>query len=178
MNRVALTVFLLACFIAEAFGGQIYLRDGVTDGDTFYLADAALHDDDPVLQSWVSYSLTRSACQLQIGGDNPARASSFECELIAREHLLETWREQGAEGAAAHDAGPAGEYLNELLAVEQAGFLREYVGRFFKRKSWQLPAELRTRDFQVWLRQHLRHHKPQTRLIGSWNYASKVQKGL
>ena len=53
-----------------------------------------------MLQSWVSYSLTRSACQLQIGGDNPARASSFDCELMARQHLVETWQEQRSDSQA------------------------------------------------------------------------------
>ncbi len=39
---------------------EVYLRDGVTDGDTFYVAERALTDADPALQSWVSYSLGRS----------------------------------------------------------------------------------------------------------------------
>ena len=69
---------------------EVYLRDGVTDGDTFYLAERALTDSDPALQSWVSYSLARSVCQLQIDGENPARASSFECEMMARHLLLDT----------------------------------------------------------------------------------------
>ena len=41
-----------------ACNGEIYLRDGVTDGDTFYLANRTLADSDPALQSWASYSLT------------------------------------------------------------------------------------------------------------------------
>jgi hypothetical protein len=167
-------IYLLAVFIAFAAGparsGEVYLRDGVTDGDTFYLADVALQDDDPVLQSWVSYSLTRSACQLQIGGKNPARATSFECEFLARQHLIETWREQRAESDTFNN-----EYLDDLLGVEQAGFLGEYVARFLRRNSWQLPTMLKMPEFDAWRRQHLRRHKPQTRLIGSWNYADKVR---
>jgi hypothetical protein len=151
-------------------GGEIYLRDGVTDGDTFYLSNIALQDDDPVLQSWVSYSLTRSTCQLQIGGDNPARASSFECELMAREHLVETWQEQASDELS-FDA-----YLDDLLRVQQAGFLDEYVAHYFGRKSWQFPADLQTKAFDDWRRRGLNGHKPQTRLIGSWNYAENVQR--
>ena len=64
---------LLVLFPVIASGGEIYTRDGVTDGDTFYLAPRAWADDDPVLQSWVAYSLMKSTCQLEIGGDNPAR---------------------------------------------------------------------------------------------------------
>jgi len=168
MYRIAPVVIMLCATASPARGGEIYLRDGVTDGDTFYLADVALHDDDPALQSWVSYSLTRSTCQLQIGGENPARASSFECELIARRHLLETWQEQQSDDS--YD-----EYLNELLSVEAAGYLPEYVAHYFDRKGWTLPADLQMNAFREWRRKQLRGHKPQTRWIGSWNYADKVQ---
>ena len=85
----ALTLFTL---VLVACSGEVYVRDGVTDGDTFYLSERALSDDDPGYQSWVTYSLAKSACQLQIGGDNPARANSFECELMSRRLLLDSWR--------------------------------------------------------------------------------------
>ncbi len=169
MRRLLLIPFLVAA-AAPACSGEIYLRDGVTDGDTFYLSDIALHDDDPALQSWVSYSLTRSACQLQIGGDNPARASSFDCELMAREHLIETWQEQVSDEQAIDN------YLDDLLRVQQSGFLDEYVAHYFGRKSWKLPSEIQKQAFDEWRREFLRGHKPQTRLIGSWNYARNVQR--
>ena len=77
----------MALAALAACNGEIYVRDGVTDGDTFFLAERAMADGDPAYQSWVRYSLARSACQLQLGGDNPARQSSFECELSARRML-------------------------------------------------------------------------------------------
>ncbi|MEX2126466.1 MAG: hypothetical protein WD795_21405 [Woeseia sp.] len=158
-----------AALLGAACNGEIYLRDGVTDGDTFYLAERALTDPDPVLQSWVSYSLTRSACQLQAGGENPARANSFECELGAREHLVETWSEHRAAHANISDR-----YLDELTQVQEAGFLAEYVADNFRRRNWQIPPRLDPRAFDDWRRIHLRSHTPATRLIGSWNYARKV----
>ncbi|HLT90349.1 MAG TPA: hypothetical protein VKZ85_05320 [Woeseiaceae bacterium] len=159
------TTGLVAAALAALAGcnGDIYLRDGVTDGDTFYLAEWALHDDDPVVQSWVSYSLMRSACQLMLGGDNPARATSFECELKAREHLLDTWKEIGA---AADDR-----YLDTLAGVQAAGYLEEYVWHFLGRRSWEPPAGLALAPFDDWRRRHLRGHVPETRWIGSWGYA-------
>ncbi|MGH8194253.1 MAG: hypothetical protein ACREQ8_07635 [Woeseiaceae bacterium] len=162
---------LLIALTSGACDGRIYVRDGVTDGDTFYLAERALHDPDPVLQSWVSYSLTRSACQLQIGGQNPARATSFECELTAREHLLETWKEHRAENPALTDG-----YLDELLRVRDAGYLDEYILRHFRKKSWHEPPGIDRENFESWQKRHLRRHKPETRIIGSWNYAHKVRR--
>ena len=100
---------LLLCLPAVALAGQIFTRDGVTDGDTFYLAPHAHVDDDPVLQSWVAYSLAKSTCQLEIGGDNPARNSSYGCELTARRHLLDAWDTQRVEHAGVSD-----DYLDTL----------------------------------------------------------------
>jgi hypothetical protein len=151
-----------------ACNGEVYLRDGVTDGDTFYLAERALHDTDPVLQSWVSYSLSRSACQLQQGEENPARATSFDCELEAREHLLETWSELRARN-------PAGsEYLDGLSRVQQAGYLDEYVWRHFRDDAWKPPPGLQPEHYEAWRRRHLPEHEPRTRWVGSWGYARRV----
>jgi hypothetical protein len=133
--------------------GEIYLRDGVTDGDTFYLAERAMSDADPALQSWVSYSLGRSVCQLQIGGDNPA----------------DTWLEQQAENPELRDA-----YLDELSGVQTAGYLDEYVARNFGKRHWRLPDDLDVAAFKKWRRSNLPGHKPQTRIIGSWNYKRNV----
>jgi hypothetical protein len=160
----------VAGFLLAACNSEIYVRDGVTDGDTFYLAERALTDSDPALQSWVSYSLMKSACQLQIGGDNPARASSFDCELGARRHLLDAWYEQRVRNPDIRDT-----YLDELSAVLEAGFLPEYVADNFGQRHWDLPPDLDKRGYTAWHREHLGRHKPVTRLAGSWNYARNVR---
>lgn len=144
---------------------SIYTKDGVTDGNTFYLAPRAWADDDPVLQSWVAYSLMKSACQLDLGGENPARNDDYGCEFTARQHLVNTWEVQRAEHDGAEDR-----YLDALLRVHEAGFLDEYTVRYFGRNHWQVPVEVEVGDFRTWQRQHLRRHRPQTRMIGSWNY--------
>jgi len=160
---------LLVVLVASGCSPDIYVRDGVTDGDTFYLAEYALADPDPVLQSWVRYSLIKSTCQLEIGGSNPARASSFACELKAREHLLGAWAEQHQAIPGISDA-----YLDDLSRVAGAEFLDEYVVRYFGRSSWTLPPDLDQSSFKRWQRRELPGHKPQTRLIGSWSYAGNA----
>ena len=54
-----------------------------------------------------------------------------------------------------------------------AGFLDEYTVRYFGRPHWQVPVEVQVDDFHRWQRQHLRGHKPETRLIGSWGYRQR-----
>jgi len=162
-------IVLSALVLLSACSGKIYVRDGVTDGDTFYLADRAMTDGDPAYQGWVRYSLARSACQLSIGGDNPARASSFECERTARRLLAEAWQETTTLDQGAHDA-----YLDDLLLVYEAGFLDEYVAGTFRRRHWDLPPALRMPDYRRFMKTRLPDHEPQTRLTGSWNYSSRV----
>jgi len=163
------TWLLLPLFALAGCNSEIYLQDGVTDGDTFYLAPRALSDDDPALQSWVTYSLSISACQLGIGGDNPARATSFECELKSRELLLDTWRDHKRIDPEFRDA-----YLDDLDAIERAGYLPEHVARHFGRRHWELPPTLEVGDYRRWERQAVPGLEPETRLVGSWNYARNV----
>lgn len=156
--------------VALAIGGcnsSVYVRDGVTDGDTFYLAPRALVTDDAVLQSWVRYSLMRSTCQLEVGGQNPARVSTYDCELKARRHLLDSWREKRKQRER-EDA-----YLDTLLAVSEAGYLDEYVVHYFGEDGWRVPAEVEIEAFREWSRSRLSGHRPETRLIGSWGYSPK-----
>lgn len=162
---------LIAALTAAGCNPSIYVRDGVTDGDTFNLAPQALVDDDPVLQSWVAYSLTRSACQLGIGGRNPARASSYGCEYSARRNLVETWEEQKVAHPDASDR-----YLEALLMVRDAGFLDEYTVDYLAQSGWQVPIEVDIESFRQWRRRHLRRHRAETRWIGSWGYGHRQQE--
>jgi hypothetical protein len=158
-------LLLLALVPTGALASEIFTRDGVTDGDTFFLAPRAYSDDDPALQSWVAYSLMKSTCLLELGGDNPARNSSYGCEFTARMHLVDAWETQRTEHPNASDA-----YLDTLLRVREAGYLDEYTVRYFGKRHWQVPVEINVDRFRRWERKHLPRHRPQTRLIGSWNY--------
>lgn len=146
----------------------------MTDGSRFTLSDAAWMDANPVLQSWVAYSLARSVCQLEVGGANPARNTSFECEHSSREILVERWAELGGRPVMMPDAPPqlpGARYLDELTSVANAGYLAEYTWQFHKRGQWQRPAGLRLPEFSAWKAKHLTpRHRPRTRIMGSWSY--------
>jgi len=146
----------------------VYVRDGVTDGDTFYLAPTAFTGD-PAVNSWVRFSLMRSACKLAVGGEIPSRVSTFDCEVKARSHLVDAWQEERIRNDSVEDV-----YLDALLAVRHAGFLDEYVVYYFGRPSWIVPDMLDEKGFRSYRRVHLRGHAPETRLIGSWGYGSAV----
>lgn len=168
-QRVAL-LGLVVALVASGCNSSIYVRDGVTDGDRFSLPPHAYVSEDPVLQAWVAYGLARSVCQLEMGGPNPARNHAFGCELGAREALVARWRE--LRGRNAEDAASA-DYLDTLASAEAAGHLDEYVWHFLRRRGWRQPEQLDVPAFERWRRANLpRRHRPQTRIVGSWGYAS------
>lgn len=164
---------LLLLIPLVAAGSEVFTRDGVTDGDTFYLAPGATINNEPVYQSWVAYSLMKSACQLEIGGPNPARANSFECEFKSRRRLVEAWYEQRQKDPDLEDT-----YLDALTDVQFDGFLAEYTAHFFADRNWSLPSGLRDEAFDDYRARALRRHKPLTRIIGSWNFKEKVETAL
>ena len=171
--RTRLPVALAAVLIVGC-NSSIYVRDGVTDGDRFSLPPHAMMDDDPVLQSWVAYGLARSVCQLEMGGPNPARNHSFDCELTARESLVTRWRDLGDR---APDEPDDAAYLDALEATASAGYLDEYVWHYLRRPGWQAPQALDPDGFDAWRRAHLaRRHRPQTRIVGSWGYAYRADE--
>ncbi len=149
----------------------IYTRDGVTDGDGFYLAPGAFSNDDPAYQSWVTYSLIKSACQLKLDGENPSRASSFQCEFRSRRHLANAWEEKRVNNPSMSD-----KYLDQLATVHRAGFLGEYTAHYYGMRDWVVPPGLRLAEFRQWRREHLKGHRPMTRITGSWNYRRNVMR--
>jgi hypothetical protein len=100
-----------------------------------------------------------------VGGENPARVSTYDCELKARQFLLDSWQEKREH---------ADPYLDTMLAVSEEGFLDEYVVYYFGTDSWEVPAEVDLAAFRDWRRARLRGHRSETRLIGSWGYRRAV----
>lgn len=159
--------FLIAgiVLLLGACQSGIYVRDGLTDGDTFYLAPVAYASDDPVIGSWVRYSLIRSSCKLQYDSPNPARVSRYDCELKARRHLVDAWLENRWR-ISKEDT----DYLDSLTTVSAAGYLGEYTAHYLGKRDWQLPPDLDLDAFTTWRKRHLRRHRAETRLIGYWGY--------
>ena len=168
MIRLAFVFLGLASL--GACSGEIYVREGVTDGDVFSIQPAAVVSDDPVTQSWIRYSLSRSICQLEADVPNPARANSYRCELTARQQLVEAWQEKTLADAALRDP-----YLDDLRFVAAQGLLEEYVAHHFARSAWAVPNNLSMREYHAWRREELRGHRPATRIVGSWSYRPHVQ---
>ncbi|MEM9209678.1 MAG: hypothetical protein AAGA61_10540 [Pseudomonadota bacterium] len=167
---IRLPIIAIYMLSLSACDGEIYLRDGVTDGDVFTLQSVATISDDPATQSWIRYSLTRSVCQLEADVPNPARADSYRCEIAARRQLVDAWRSYTQNDERLDD-----KYLDVLLTVDTQGFLREYVAHHFARRTWTVPTDLNMAGYHAWRRESLRGHRPVTRIVGSWSFRPNAE---
>mgnify|MGYP001804471236 CR=1 FL=1 len=174
-SMVVKILWVLTALVA-ACDGRVYVRDGVTDGDRFSLPTTLSENPDPITQAWAAYSLSRSVCQLEMGGENPARNSSLDCEVSARQALAQRWNELKADRALAGQEVPAnGEsmYLDTLAKIHAADVLEGYSWKYLRKRHWAEAAPEARSAFEEWREVHLKkRHKPQTRIVGSWGFAS------
>jgi hypothetical protein len=110
---------------------------------------------------WLAYGVSLAHWATQSGAVENAPVGvlepSFDGELSARRALIAIWREilQKEPRTMA--------YMDALMRIEAAGFLREYVWTVHWRGSWkQPPAGLRIADFYAWHRRELAGHEART----------------
>ena len=108
-------------------------------------------------EAWAAYGV-----MLLYAASQPSamRLDDYGIELAARTLLANFWNDRPAEERA-RDA-----YLQALVAVEQAGYLDEYVVVNLARPGWTIPAEALARldlaGFAAWQREHLAEHRVET----------------
>jgi len=81
-----------------------------------------------VLAAWSVYGLALAAGAEKTGGDD------FASEVTARGLLADSWKQTGASKHA--DA-----YLDLLVAIRDAGFMREYALAYLARPGWTLSGD-------------------------------------
>lgn len=184
----------ISLFLSLGCGVQVYDFGGGGRGTQFHVPAKAAMNPDPVVQSWIAYSLAKSTCQLQIGGELPSENSSFKCELRPREVLVKRWATRNQVDGPATTPSPIAsptitprpsptptstlsgptaadeqdEYLDLLVRVQEANFLEEYVWFYFRERDWPQPDWLELGEFESWRTQNLGWHRPETRFIGYW----------
>jgi hypothetical protein len=98
--------------------------------------------------AWILYGTTLGMVE--------GAEETMEAEVMARTALALYWQAQREEGSH-HD-----DYLEELLAVYEADFMREYVWVFLRRPVWAEPPDLRLAEFEQWRQDILPNHAVQT----------------
>ncbi len=82
---------------------------------------------------------------------------AFEGEVKARSTLANIWEEF-------KNSQPdlINKYLDDLLAVYKAGFIREYTWVFLGNDPWLQPEGLQLGEFSVWSKTNIPNHVPET----------------
>ncbi len=124
--------------------------------------DPSLQSEEiPVMSAWVGYAATRAEwIQNNVSADDIAQKGyqrTFEEEVSARSTLAKIWKELGDA-----DAGLKNPYLDALLKVYEAGYIREYTWMFFASDEWSQPDGLLLEEFSTWSTENLVNHNPET----------------
>ena len=111
--------------------------------------------------AWLAYALGLAAWAEQSGATDRAPdgvfVPSFEGELEARRKQIQIWKELNEKERKTLA------YMDQMLLVEAAGFLREYVWKFHRQSAWVAePEGLRLTPFEEWSSKSLVGHLPKT----------------
>jgi hypothetical protein len=83
---------------------------------------------------------------------------TFDEEVDARRTMAQIWKELKEKDQSRTD-----KYLDELVPVHEADFMREYVWTYLRQQSWsRQPRDLRLKEFSQWQQLHLKDHKSET----------------
>lgn len=128
-----------------------------SQGRIAVVLDRSLKNPDELV-AWVAYG-SFLAVHVNESADVPrnpgAYEASFEEEVLAREHQVKSWREILRTKEMRYL------YMDDLMRVKDAGFMREYVWRYYRKPMWGEPTvELKLDDFTRWARDQLSGHVP------------------
>jgi tetratricopeptide (TPR) repeat protein len=87
--------------------------------------------------AWLAYTTAQAATYeaARKAGDGNGSPDDFIVEAAARKALASVWRQ-----ARAGQSPPADAYLDQLVAIDDAGFIDEYVLSTFASPGWVVPA--------------------------------------
>ena len=117
--------------------------------------------EDPAEQvAWLSYGvgLATFVSDHKLAEAMPAGTwmPSFEAEVFARRFQLQAWQEISESQPISY------EFMEQMELIAGAGFLEEYVWRFYRRPDWPEPQDLRMSEFDAWAAANVQDHRPMT----------------
>ena len=79
----------------------------------------------------------------------------FDREVFARAEAARIWKQMREKESVKADKD-----LDALWAVNDVGYMPEYVWTYLKRRSFRNPGNLRLSEFKVWAKVNLQQHEP------------------
>jgi tetratricopeptide (TPR) repeat protein len=107
--------------------------------------------------AWFGYGAAKALWRTKTFFEkNPGTSTysySMPEEVDCRESLAKMWLEMKDKDSATD------EYLDDLSAVHKAGYMVEYVWKFFRQADWTAPGGLREEAYGSWAQENIRNHK-------------------
>lgn len=124
--------------------------------------DPSLQNEEiPVMSAWIGYAASRAEwIQTNVSVDEIVQKGyqrTFEEEVAARSTLSELWKEFGDS-----DVNLKNLYLDDLLKVYEAGYIKEYTWTYLASSEWSQPDGLLLEEFSAWSKNNLVNHNPET----------------
>ncbi len=122
--------------------------------------DPSLMSNDASLASWLAYAIIIADEMNTYYTQQPSGnfILTFAIELSAREGMIEQYVSLKNNG----DLPETYQYVEELLLIENAGFLEEYVFFSFNPGTWENDKGFIEADFTNWKEINLSNHQPLT----------------
>jgi len=154
MKKIVISILFCAVLAATAaFAGNEQIK---------YVFELDPTLSDYVNAAWLGYLMER---QIYIR-DHPDQYNltpgiimpTFDEEVEGRKTMAQIWKELKEKDQSHKD-----KYLDELVPIHEADFMREYVWTYLRQKSWlRQPKDLRLKEFSQWQQLHLQGHQPET----------------
>lgn len=126
--------------------------------------DRSLYDENKpkeIAAAWLAYALARVNWVREHITPKHLKAHgyrrSFDEEFYGREKLVQVWEELKVKNTQLKDP-----YLDTLLSVYKATFLREYVWIYLRDDWWKTQPDQLQRKFSEWRKTNLSGHQGET----------------
>ena len=124
------------------------------------VVDASVSQE--ALPAWLAYTgirlRWRTNTYLEQNPDAGRYRYTFAEEAAARDASARVWIERRE-----FQKGKPDGYLDRLIEVFKAGYIREYTWTYLRDPLWAEPAGLRLAAFDAWRRVNLKDHRAETR---------------
>ncbi|MBI5354543.1 MAG: hypothetical protein HZB50_18030 [Chloroflexi bacterium] len=125
------------------------------------LDPALKNEETPIISAWMGYAISRTEwIQANVSTDEIVQRGyerTFEEEVSARSTLAILWKELRGP-----DTSLKNPYLDDLLKVYEAGYIKEYTWIFLASSDWLQPDGLLLEEFSAWSKKNLINHSPET----------------
>jgi hypothetical protein len=157
MRGLSQVVLLLSVAVLSAcapIGGQgrASKRDNQQENG-IVLSPSVVANGNKAAPAWLAYGIAKLALLEKAGAPS---ITDFDSEVEARTMMLVVWADIRAKD------GGKDAYLDLLLTIQQAGFLKEYVVAALATPGWTISgkelASLRVADYLAWAEDHMPNH--------------------